>query len=94
MEHVESPFLTFTNSPLDPHYLGEIEELAALHRRTEALDYALRNGKEFDVVLDMVEEDGQDAAAYVNQVGENIELIIASQLVPDDLVVWQHRFNL
>ena len=85
--------LTFTNTPLDENYLGEVEELAALHRRTEALDHALRTGKEFDVLLDMVEEDGQDAAKYVEQVGQNIELIIASHLVPEDLAIWQQRFK-
>lgn len=90
---VESPFLTFTNTELDDNYLGEVEELAALHRRTEALDYALRHGREFDVLLDMVEEDGQNAAGYVEEVGQNIELIIASHLVPDDLAIWQRQFN-
>jgi hypothetical protein len=50
MFEVENPFLTFTNIPIDDNYLGEVEELAALHRRTEALDYALRHGKEFNVV--------------------------------------------
>ena len=93
MYDFESPFLTFTNTPLDENYLGEVEELAALHRRTEALDYALRTGKDFDVLLDMLEEDGQDAAAYVDRVGRNIELIIASHLVPEDLAIWQNRFK-
>lgn len=93
MESVESPFLTFTNTPLDENYLGEVQELVALHRRTEALDYALRTGKEFDVLLDMVEEDGQDAYSYVDEVGERIELIIASHIVPDDLAVWQRQFR-
>ncbi len=93
MENLETPFLTFTNAPGDPHYMGEIEELAALNRRTEALDRALRTGQEFDVVLDMLEEDGQDAAAYVDEVGENIELIIASYVVPEDLAIWQEQIR-
>ena len=93
MENVETPFLTFTNAPCDPNYMGEIEELAALHRRTEALDRALRTGQEFDVVLDMLEEDGQDAAVYVDEVGENIELIIASHIVPEDLAIWQEQIR-
>ena len=92
MENAESPFLTFTNTPLDENYLGEVEELMALHRRTEALDHALRTGSEFDVLLDMVESDGQDAAAYVEQVGQKIELVIANHLVPEDLFYWQQRF--
>ena len=93
MSDFEAPWLTFTNTPVDDNYLGEVEELAALHRRTEALDHALRTGQEFDVLLDMVEEDGQDAAEYVDQVGQNIELIIASHLVPDDLAFWQRQFS-
>ncbi len=93
MENLETPFLTFTNAPGDPNYMGEIEELAALNRRTEALDRALRTGQEFDVVLDMLEEDGQDAAAYVDEVGENIELIIASYVVPEDLAIWQEQIR-
>ena len=93
MFYFETPFLTYTQLPSDPNYLGEAEELAALHRRTEALDYALRTGKEFDVLLDMLAEDGQDPVAYVDQVGENIELIIASHLVPEDLAIWQERFK-
>ncbi len=93
MRNTEAPFLTYTNAPISPNYLGEIEELAALHRRSEALDKALRTGDEFDVLLDMIEEDGQDAAAYVDQVGKNIELVIASHLVPEDLAIWQHRIE-
>ena len=93
MIDVESPFLTFTNTPIDDNYLGEVEELAALHRRTEALDYALRTGKEFDVLLDMVEQDGQDASIYVDDVGEQIELIVASHLVPSNLAVWQRHIE-
>ena len=73
--------------------MGEIEELAALHRRTEALDRALRTGQEFDVLLDMIEEDGQDAAAYVDEVGENIELVIASYVVPEDLAIWHNQIE-
>ena len=91
MVDVESPFLTFTNTPIDDNYLGEVEELAALHRRTETLDYALRTGKEFDVLLDMVEEDGQDAFTYVDEVGKQVELIIASHLIPENLTVWQRQ---
>lgn len=85
----ESPFLTFTNTPLDRNYLGEVEELAALHRRTDALDYALRHGKEFDVVLDMLEEDGQDASDYVDLVGQQLELIKVQNIVPADLQSWR-----
>lgn len=93
MYDFESPFLTFTNTPLDENYLGEVEELEALHRRTEALDHALRTGKDFDVLLDMLEADGQDPVEYVDRVGENIELIIASHLVPEDLAIWQNHFE-
>ena len=93
MDNLETPFLTFTNAPGDPNYMGEIEELAALNRRTEALDRALRTGQEFDVLLDMLEEDGQDAAAYVDEVGENIELVIASHIVPEDLAIWQEQIE-
>jgi hypothetical protein len=89
MDSYESPFLTFTNAQCNPNYLGEAEELDALNRRTEALDKALREGREFDTVLDMLEEDGQDPIEYVEQVGQNINLVIASHLVPDDLVIWQ-----
>ncbi len=93
MKNFEAPFLTYTNASCEEGYMGEAEELAALHRRTEALDRALRTGKEFDVLLDMIEEDGQDAAAYVDAVGENIELVIASHLVPEDLFYWQRELN-
>jgi hypothetical protein len=89
MQSFEAPFLTFTNAPDEPEYLGDEAELAALHRRVEALDEALRTGKNFDIVLDMLEEDGQDAAAYVEYVGENLEIIIASHLVPDDWNLWR-----
>ena len=94
MASVENPFLTFTNTPSHEKYLGEVEELAALHRRTEALDHALRTGKEFDVLLDMLEEDGQDAATYVDEAGRKIDLIIASHLVPENLAAWQKEFIL
>lgn len=87
MDSFETPFLTFTNSPDDPNYMGEAEELAALNLRVEALDNALRNPQEFDVLLDMLAEHGQDPLEYVEQTGEQIELIIASHLVPDD---WAH----
>lgn len=89
MDCFESPFLTYTNSPDDPNYMGEAEELAALHLRTEALDHALKTGRDFDVVLDMLAEHGQDPIAYVEEVGAQVELIIASHLVPDDWAVWQ-----
>ena len=92
MEFVESPFLTFTNTPLDDNYLGEVKELAALHQRTEALDKALKNPQEFDVLLDMLYEHGQDPIQYVEEVGQNIELIIASHVIPEDLAVWQRQF--
>lgn len=89
MECFESPFLTYTNSPNDPGYMGEEAELAALHLRTEALDHALKTGRDFDVVLDMLAEHGQDPIAYVEEVGEQVELIIASHIVPPDWAVWQ-----
>lgn len=89
MDSYESPFLTFTNAQCSSSYLGGKEEMEALNRRTEALDIALRTGQEFDTVLDMLEEDGQDPIEYVEQVGQDIELIIASHLVPDDIWLWQ-----
>ena len=93
MENFEAPFLTYTNSSLNPNYLGEVAELAALNRRTEAMDRAIREGKEFDVLLDMIEEDGQDAAEYVEQLGQNIEIIIAQNIVPEDLAVWRQKYH-
>jgi hypothetical protein len=86
------PFLTYTNASGDRNYMGHDVELRALHRRTDALDYALRTGRDFDVVLDMLDEDGQDVEAYVNQVEENINIIIASQVTPDDLALWAREF--
>ncbi len=93
MQNFDAPFLTYTNSSNNPNFLGEIEELAALNRRTEAMDRAIREGREFDVLLDMVEEDGQDAAEYVEQVGQNIEIIIAQNIVPEDLAVWRQHYH-
>ena len=91
MKNFESPFLTFTNTISDPNYMGEEAELAALHRRTEALDKALRTGKDFDILLDMLAEDGQDPCNYVEEVGEHIELVIAQNLVPEDIFYWAER---
>jgi hypothetical protein len=93
VENFEAPFLTFTNSPNDSNYLGEIEEIAALNRRVEQLDLCLRTGKEFDVLLDTIEEDGQDATTYVESVGNNLSLIYASHLVPEDWAIWQKEFS-
>lgn len=91
MENLETPFLTFTNSISSSNYLGEKAELAALHRRTEALDKAIRTGKDFDILLDMLAEDGQDPCDYVDEVGEHIELVIAQNLVPEDIFYWAER---
>ena len=93
MHNFDAPFLTYTNPSNNPNFLGKIEELAALNRRTEAMDRAIREGREFDVLLDMVEEDGQDAAEYVEQVGQNIEIIIAQNIVPEDLAVWRQHYH-
>ena len=90
MPDFETPFLTFTQNPSDPNFMGEIEELAAMNRRVEALDKALRSGKEFDVLLDMLAEDGQDPCAYVDSVGMQIEYMIANGIVPDDIGYWKH----
>ncbi len=92
LTNLEQPFLTFTNIPLDDNYQGEVEELAALHRRTEAMDKAIREGREFDVLLDMLAEDGQDPIEYVESVEEQVNLIIAKNLVPDDWHYWRDRF--
>lgn len=92
MEIFETPFLTFTNASNSPNYMGEEAELADLHRRTEALDYALRTGKEFDVLLDMLAEDNQNPIEYVEQVGNNIQQIIVCQLIPEDWDYWQDKF--
>ena len=88
----ESPFLTYTNAVIEPGYMGDEAELAALHRRTEALDYALRTGKEFDVLLDMLAEDGQDPMAYVEKVEANVQTIITYQLIPEDWAYWRDKF--
>ena len=93
MHNCDAPFLTYTNARISPKYMGDLEELAALNRRTEAIDKAIREGREFDVVLDMLEEDGQDAAEYVEQVGQNIEIIIAQNIVPEDIEVWRQRYH-
>ena len=93
MENFDAPFLTYTNSSINPYYLGEIEELNALNRRTEAMDKAIREGREFDVVLDMLEEDGQDAAQFVDEMGKQIEIIIANQIIPEDLEVWRQKYD-
>ena len=93
MNNFDAPFLTYTNSSLNPNYLGDLAELAALNRRTEAMDRAIREGREFDVLLDMIEEDGQDAAEYVEQVGQNLEIIIAQAIVPEDLAVWKQKYH-
>lgn len=89
METFESPFLTFTNVSTDANYLGDELELAALHRRVEALDEALRTGENFDVLLDMLAEDEQDVIDYVEGVRENVELVIAQNLVPEDWNLWK-----
>lgn len=89
MRNYDAPFLTYTNALISPQYMGEIEELHALNRRTEAMDKAIREGREFDVLLEMIEEDGQDAAEYVEQVGQNVEIIIAQNIIPEDLEVWR-----
>ncbi len=91
MKNFEAPFLTFTNASSSPNYLGEAEELAALHRRTEALDQALRTGKDFDILLDMLADDGQNPCEYVDEVKDKIELVIARNLVPEDLFYWAER---
>ncbi len=92
MENLETPFLTYTNAANSDNYLGENEELKALNRRVEALDAALRTGKNFDILLDMLAEDNQNPIEYVETVGKNIELIIASHLVPEDWSYWQNKF--
>ena len=91
MENLETPFLTFTNAKNDPGYLGEQAELKALIRRSEILDRAIRDGKNFDVLLDMLAQDNQDPVAYVQYVGENIQLIIARNIVPNDWHYWQDK---
>lgn len=93
MESFDSPFLTYTNSRINPYYLGDIEELEALNRRTEAMYKAIREGREFDVVLDMLEEDGQDAAEFVDEMGKQIEIIIANKIIPEDLEVWRQKYD-
>lgn len=92
LENLETPFLTFTNAIVEPGYMGDEAELTALHRRTEALDYALREGKEFDVLLDMLAEDNQNPIEYVEQVEANIQTIITYQLIPEDWDYWQDKF--
>ena len=91
MENLETPFLTFTNAKNEPGYLGEQAEFEALIRRSELLDQAIRDGKNFDVLLDMLAEDQQDPVEYVEYVGENIELIIARQIVPNDWDYWRDK---
>lgn len=93
MKNYDAPFLTYTNAAINPNFMGEIEELAALNRRTEAMDQAIREGRDFDCLLDQIEEDGQDAAEYVEQVGENIEIIIAHRIIPEDLEVWRQQYR-
>lgn len=91
MENLETPFLTFSNAKDDPNYLGDDEELKALIQRAEALDQAIRTGRNFDILLDMLAEHNQDPIAYVEYVGENTELIIARQIVPRDWDYWQNK---
>lgn len=91
MENLETPFLTFSNAENSPEYLGEEKELEALIARSEALDQAIRTGQNFDVLLDMLAEHNQDPIAYVEYVGENLELIITNQIVPNDWNYWQNR---
>ena len=93
MENFDAPFLTYTNPRISSNYLGDIKELAVLNRRTEAMDKAIREGREFDVVLDMLEEDGQDAAQFVEHVGEQVEIIIANGIVPEDIEVWRQHYD-
>lgn len=88
MSLFDTSFLTFTNSPDDPNYMGEAEEMAALHLRTEALEHSLRTGRDFDVLLDMLAEHGQDPIAYVDEVCDEVELIVCSHLPPAKLVDW------
>ena len=91
MENLETPFLTFSNAQDDPNYLGDDEELKALIQRSEALDQAIRTGRNFDILLDMLAEHNQDPIAYVEYVEKNIELIIARQIVPEDWDYWQNK---
>ena len=93
MDNFETPWLTFTNAVIEPGYMGKEVELSALHRRTEALDVALSTGSHFDILLDMLAEDGQDPVDYVDNVGEKIELVIAQHIVPDDWNYWQVNFK-
>lgn len=91
MKNFEAPWLTFSNDINDPNYMGEIEELNALNQRVDALDRALKTGKNFDILLDMLAEHGQDPNEYVEQVQKNIEITIAQNLVPEDLFYWAKR---
>lgn len=93
MQNFEAPFLTYTNPCDSPNFMGTEAEWAALDRRVDALDHALRTGKDFDTLLDMLAEDGQDPCEYVERLGHNIEIIIANGIVPDDLGVWQAHYG-
>lgn len=92
MENLETPFLTFSNAQNSPEYLGEEQELKALIERSEFIDKAIRTGRNFDVLLDMIAEHNQDPIAYVEYVGENIQLIIAQSIVPRDWNYWRDNF--
>lgn len=93
MSDLESSFLTFTQLPSDPGFMGYEAEMNAMHLRTDALDRFLRNEEKADVLLDMLAEHGQDPAAYVRAVQQQVNSQVGNQINPNEIDFWLNLRN-
>jgi len=93
MTDLEHPFLTFTQVPSDPGFLGYEAEMDAMHQRTDALDRFLRGEEDPDVLLDMLAEGGQDPAAYVRSVQQQVNNQVGNRINPNEIDFWSNLRN-
>lgn len=78
---VLDPFLTFYRVHPDHNKQDARNESAALFERQGFIEDMLEGKRQPDEVLDLLEEQGVDAAAYADEVHNQVEAIIDSGIV-------------
>ena len=78
---VIDPFLTFYRFHPDHNVQDERKETELLYQRQGAIEDMLEGREHVDVVLDMLEEQGIDAAAYADAVHDQVTAIVDSGIV-------------
>lgn len=78
--HVLFPFITYADNNPDFNEADSLAEAERLFQRQTVIEAVLQGKEHPDVMLDMLEEHGIDAAEYVESAEEGVDLVIANQI--------------